>query len=80
MLSTRRTERKSEAKISHYLLQQWNTQINISAEPETQVSGNDIINYYTQKSPTIQALHKATIKTSEVQTVRLLNWLNEKPL
>ena len=40
----------------HDLLQQWNTQVNIPAIPKTHVSGKDIIRYYKQRSPAIQAV------------------------
>ena len=57
------------------LLHQWNTQINISAVPETHISGKDIIRYYIQKSPAIQAVqeHKATSKPLEVPTYKMVN-------
>ena len=66
----------------HDLLQQWNTQVNISAVPQTRVSGKDVIKYYTQRSPVIQAVqeHKATSKPSEVLTALPLKWLTEKPI
>ena len=38
------------------LLQQWNTQINIPAIPETHVSGKDTIKHYKKWSPAIQAV------------------------
>ena len=61
---------------SRDLLQQWNTQINISVVPEIHISGKDIIRYYTQRSPVIQAVqkHKATSKPSEVLMALPLKW------
>ena len=49
------------------LIQQWNTKINIPAVPGTHNSGKDVISYYAQRSPTIQAVqkHKATNKPLE---------------
>ena len=46
----------------HDLLQQWNTQINIPTVPGTHNSGKDVIRYYEQRLPAIQAVqeHKAT--------------------
>ena len=72
----------------HDLLQQWNTQINISAVPGTHNSGKDIIRYYEQRSPAIQAVqeHKATSKPLKwvklpLKWVKLpLKWLTEKPI
>ena len=45
------------------LLQQWNTQISVPAVRETRNSGKDIMRYYTQRSPVIQAVqeHKAKL-------------------
>ena len=67
---------------SHDLLQQWNTQINIPAVSETHNSVKDIIRYYTQWSPAIQAIqeHKATSKPFEVLTALPSEWLTEKPM
>ena len=64
------------------MLQQWNTQINIPAVPRTYNSGKDIIRYYAQRSPTIQAVqeYKATSKPLEVSTALLLKWLRKKPI
>ena len=61
-------------------LKQWNTQI--PAAPETHVSGSNIIRYYTQRSPAIQAVqeHKVTIKLSEVPTALPLKGLTEKAI
>ena len=64
------------------LLQQWNIQINIPAVPETHNSGKDIIRYYTQRSPAIQAVqeHEATGKCLELPMALPLKWLTEKPI
>ena len=64
------------------LLQQWNSQINISAVPGTHNSGKDIIRYYKQRSSAIQAVqeHKATNKPLEVPTALPLKWPTEKPM
>ena len=66
----------------HDLLQQWNTQINIPAVPETHNFGKDIIRYYTQRSLAIQAVeeHEETSKPLEVPTTLPLKWLTEKPI
>ena len=62
------------------LLQQWNTQINIPVIPGTHISGKDVLRYYAQKSPAIQAVqeHTATNKPLEVPTALPLKWLTEK--
>ena len=54
-------------------MKQWNTQINIPALPGSQNSGKDIISYYIQRSPVIQAVqeHKETIKPLKVPTFLL---------
>ena len=61
---------------------QSNTQINMSAVPETHNSGKDIIRYYTQRSLAIQAVqeHKATSKNLEIPIALPLKWLTEKPI
>ena len=66
----------------HDPLQQWNTQINIPAVPKTHVSGKDIIRYYKQWSPAIQAVkeHKAISKPPEVLVALSLKWITEKPI
>ena len=58
------------------------TQINIPAVSETHISGKDIIRYYTQKSPAIQAVqeHKATSKPLELQMTLPFKWLTENPI
>ena len=69
--------------IEHLPLEKINsdTKINILTVPETRVSGMDIIRYYIQMSPAIQAVqeHKANNKPFEVPTARPLKWLTEKP-
>ena len=40
------------------LLQQWNTQINIPAVSGSHDSGKDVIKYYAQRSPAIQAVQE----------------------
>ena len=66
----------------HDLLQQWNTQINISVVPKTHVSGKDIIRHNKQRSLAIQTIqeHKATSKPSEVLMALPLKWLTDKPI
>ena len=46
------------------------------------ISGKDIIRYYTQRSPAIQAVqeNKAISKPLEVPTILTLEWLNKKPV
>ena len=64
------------------LLQKWNTQINIPAVSETHNSGKDVIRYYEQRSPAIQAIqeHRANNKPLEVPTALPLKWLTEKTI
>ena len=53
----------------HELLQEWNTQINITAVQETHVFGKDIIRHYKKWSSAIQAVqeHKTMSKPSKIQ-------------
>ena len=65
------------------LLQQRNTQTNILVVSRTCNSDKNIIRYYKQQSPAIQAVqeHKATITPLEVQTaLPTFNFLTEKPI
>ena len=52
------------------MLQQWNTQINIPAVSGNHNSEKDVVKYYAQRSPPIQAVqeHKTTNKPLEVPT------------
>ena len=56
--------------------------IHIPEVPGTHNSGKDVIKYYAQRSPAIQAVqeHKTTNKPLEVPTALPLKWITEKPI